>query len=380
MRRRNRTLFLGLAGFAGLAATWPLAVAVTPDPIAELPRLGGTDVTRSRSVPVAPVAPVTWPGGPEPGTKAACDRYASVSGRDSNLGSSTAPYRTATRLVANLAPGQRGCLLPGTFTENLSIRKGGSPGSPITISSAPGPRATLAGILYIADSANDVVIADLNLNGTNSRNTPSPQINGDRVTLRANDITNGHTAICVVLGGSFSSYGRAVNPVIEHNRIHNCGRLPATNHDHGIYVEGSDGARILNNVIYDNADWGVHLYPDADTSYIANNVIDGNGKGMIFASQKSSKDHSSDGNIFEFNIVSNSTTGRNVEAWWGGRTGIGNIVRSNCLWDNGRSGLDTSGGGFVAFSNVTEDPIYTDRAQKDFRLNDGSPCAGMGPS
>ena len=71
--------------------------------------------------------------------------------------------------------------------------------------------------------------------------------------------------------------------MIERNRIHNCGQLPPTNHHHGIYVEASDGARITDNWIYDNADRGIQLFPDAQGTYVARNVIDGNGQGVIFS-------------------------------------------------------------------------------------------------
>ena len=70
--------------------------------------------------------------------------------------------------------------------------------------------------------------------------------------------------------------------MIEHNRIHDCGVLPATNLDHGIYVAEADHTVIRRNLIYDNADRGVQLYPDADGTVVTGNVIDGNGEGVIF--------------------------------------------------------------------------------------------------
>lgn len=305
-----------------------------------------------------------------------CTYFASPSGSDSNPGTETAPFRTVTYLLAQLEAGQTGCLKSGTYVENVSIRSGGKPGFPLTLRSAPGERATIAGIFYVADSANDVVVSDLVLNGKNATATPSVQINGDRVVLRGNEITNENTAICVILGGGWTSWGRARDVVVDGNRIHNCGRLPATNHDHGIYVEGADNARIVNNYVYDNADWGVHLYPAAMNTVVERNVIDGNGKGVIFAGDGSL---SSNGNVVRYNIISNSTIRYNVEAWWGGSVGRDNLVDHNCLW-NGRMGnIDSSAGGFAVGQNTIADPLYVDRAAKDFRLRPGSPCAGAGP-
>jgi parallel beta-helix repeat protein len=42
-------------------------------------------------------------------------------------------------------------------------------------------------------------------------------------------------------------------------------------------AQGTINARIANNIIHDNADYGTHLYPDGGGSLIANNVIDGGG-------------------------------------------------------------------------------------------------------
>ena len=72
-------------------------------------------------------------------------------------------------------------------------------------------------------------------------------------------MTNGHTAICFNVG--HPQYGRAGSLLIDGttirgNRIHNCGRLPPANHDHGIYVVHATGTEISENVIYDNADRG----------------------------------------------------------------------------------------------------------------------------
>jgi len=170
-----------------------------------------------------------------------CDRYATATGSDAAAGSAAAPFRTAQKLLDSLSADQTGCLASGTYSENLRVNHGGSPGSPIRLVSAPGERATVVGRLYVPAGSNDVVLADLNLNGANASNLPSPTVDGDRVTLTGDDITDAHTGICLDIGSL--DWGTAHDVVVDGNRIHDCGRLPygSTNHDHGVYVESQPG-------------------------------------------------------------------------------------------------------------------------------------------
>jgi parallel beta-helix repeat protein len=283
---------------------------------------------------------------------------------------------TLDQLVDRLRPGQAGCLR-GTFEENVVIDRGGTPGRPITLRSAPRARASLVGTLDLGPSANDVVIAGLRLVG---RGAASPQVNGDRVVFKGNEITNGHRGICLLLGAEFES-GSALlarNVVIDHNRIHDCGRLPATGHDHGIYVEGADGVRITNNVIYDNADYAIHLYPDAKRTYIARNVMDGNGGGVVFAGEKAGgeyrQEHASANNVVRNNVISDSREYYNIESWWGGPTGTKNLARRNCLW-SGADGNISEQVGFRARGNVIARPAFRNRGHGDFRLKPRTVCA-----
>jgi parallel beta-helix repeat protein len=194
------------------------------------------------------------------------------------------------------------------------------------------------------------------------------------VTFVGNDVTNGHTAICFVLGGT--RYGRADRVVIRGNRIHHCGRLPATNHDHGIYLAHSSRAVISGNEIFDNADRGVQLYPNAQRARIVGNVIDGNGQGVIFSG---ANDRASSNNLVAGNVIANSRLRYNVESYWprGNPVGTGNVVRGNCLSGaarGGPSGVQSPSVGFVARDNVVGAPRYFNRAAGDLRLGPGSPC------
>ena len=286
-----------------------------------------------------------------------------------------------SNLMAALAPGQTGCLRAGLYEEDVELFEGGAPGAPVTLRPYPGERAELKGRLLVGKGANHVVVEGLHLNGDNPDRVPSPIIGGDDVVFRNNDVTNHHTSICFAIGSSErADWGRPQRPVIEGNKIHNCGKLPANNHEHGIYAEATDHARIANNWIYDNADRGIQLYPDAQHITITGNVIDGNGQGIIFSGVDGM---SSSHNVVRGNVITNSKLRHNVESWWPESTtpGTGNLVEDNCVHGgaehNALGGIQLSQIGFTAVGNLAKDPQYVARAEKDFRLSPSSPCQGV---
>jgi Right handed beta helix region len=309
------------------------------------------------------------PGATEaPGSR--CDRVASPLGSNSNSGTAAKPYATVEKLAGSLRPGQVGCLRAGVYPRDVKVSRGGTVSAPTTITSFPGERATVVGRFRVSDEASNVIVRQLELDGLNDDVLPSPTVNGDNVVFRDNDVTNRNTTICFLLGSD--EYGRARGTVIERNRIHNCGHLPPTNHHHAIYVEAADGTRITDNWIYDNADRGVQLFPDAQGTYVARNVIDGNGEGVLFSRDSAN-------NVVERNVLSNPLVRYNLESFE--LTGSGNVARLNCLWSRrhwGNAGIQLDIGIPVP-NNLVTDPGYVNRELKDFRLLPGSPCVHISP-
>jgi parallel beta-helix repeat protein len=260
-------------------------------------------------------------------------------------------------------------------------RGGSGDDSRIVVRSVPGERATIAGRLTVSEDADYVTFEQLELDGRDAPacdpgatcdQLPSPTVNGDHVTFQDNEVTNHHVAICFNLG--HPGYGRPQGVVIQRNRIHDCGRLnPVSNHDHGIYVAYADNTKILSNVIYDNADRGIQLYPDAQHTLMRGNIIDGNGEGVIFSGAGS--DTSND-NVLENNVITNSRIRHDVETWYPDGPGHGNVVRNNCVF-GGKQGEIADQRGYDVFANLKVDPQYADRGAKDFRLKPTSPCAAV---
>ncbi|MFL5868628.1 MAG: NosD domain-containing protein [Thermoleophilaceae bacterium] len=309
-----------------------------------------------------------------------CTKVTAPSGSDSAPGTAAAPFRTVQKLVDSLSPGQTGCLRAGSYSENVEVRSGGTSTARLRVTAYPGEKATLVGEFEVHKGAPYVVVDHLYLNGRTADRV-SPIVNAHDVTFRNDDVTNDHTGICFLLGDSNGEWGRADRARIESNRIHDCGRRD-TELDHGIYVEASTGAVIQGNWIYDNSDFGVHLYPDAQRAEVRGNVIDGNGMGVTFSGDGG---QASSNNRVEGNVLANSRKRWNVESWWGGSaTGRGNVARANCLYASSRSsyynehgGVTTSGGGFTSASNRIANPRYENGSANDFRLAAGSGCRAV---
>jgi parallel beta-helix repeat protein len=295
-----------------------------------------------------------------------CARFAGPTGSDGAPGSSDRPYRTVQTLVDALSPGQTGCLRRGTYREGeVTIRTHG-----IRLTSYPGTQATLIGRLRV--TAEGVRVSRLRLDGRNPRGLPSPTINADDVVFRDNDVSNRGTSSCFLLGGT-TEVRRAV---IVRNRIHDCG-VTTNNYDHGIYMSDVDDAQIVGNTIFNNGSRGIKVGPDSQGALIRRNVIDGNPIGLTFSGDDTS---ASSGNVVVHNVIANSTRWWNVQSYWGGQEGTGNLVRANCFHGgnpnphyNQRGGLSDDPG-FTARENLIAAPSFIDRGAKDFRLRRDSQC------
>jgi parallel beta-helix repeat protein len=310
------------------------------------------------------------------GAATTCDRVASPTGSDSAAGTVAAPYRTTQKLVDSLSAGQTGCLRAGTYSfTSVKLTHGGIPVAPIKVTSYPNERAKLVGRLWVDVGANDVTFSNLDLDGTNPDGLPSPLVLGDDVTFTDDDVTNNHTGICFNVGAEGWEWAVAQRTVITRNRIHHCGRLPSTNHDHGIYLENTTDAHVTYNLIYQNADRGIQLYPNAQRTTISHNVIDRDGEGILFSGADG---YASSDTVVTANIITNAVLRADVEAYWpsGNPVGHDNQVTNNCVF-GGRSTIDTSAGGFTATANTFQDPQYVDGANGDYHLRSASPCLAV---
>ncbi len=304
-----------------------------------------------------------------PAVTGRCDVVAARSGDDREAGSAERPVRTVRELMSRLPEGGVGCLRGGRFVEDVKVTR-----DAITLRSAPGTRATIRGRFWVAREATGVRVTDLRLDGRSPSGLPSPTVNGSEATFARNEVTNAHTGICFLLGSP--GYGRPRGTRLLQNRIHGCGSLPATNLEHGIYVAEADATEITDNVIYDNADRGIQLYPNALGTRIRGNIIHGNGQGVIFSGAGG---RAARRTVLRGNVITGSRIRHDVESYYPRRNprGTRNVVKGNCIFGGRRGTVDRSGGGFTAFDNVMADPRFVAASRGDFRLRPGSPCAAI---
>jgi hypothetical protein len=322
-----------------------------------------------------------------------CAKYASPSGSDSSAGSASAPWRSAQYLVDQLSSGETGCLFGGSYVGNVIVSRSG-----VTLVSVPGQRARVSGYVLVRNTANAVTLQDFDVDGHDVSNV-TVQVLGDGVTLRGLDITNRNKAgtsyngICLAAGYGFeqSAANTAVDLTVAASRIHNCGD---DGHEHAIYLESTRNARIVDNYLYDNPGYGLLFYPDAQGTVAEYNLIDGNSgqcrSNISFSGESAggeySQPHSSSNNVVRYSLITNSRCRYNVESFYprGTPTPVGNLVHNSCVWNapSGNFGELTTASGATAYSqrdNLDTDPLYVDRAAKNFKLRPGSPCAAYGP-
>jgi hypothetical protein len=313
---------------------------------------------------------------------ASCAFVASPSGSDSNSGSAASPFLTAQKVADSLQPGQTGCLMAGTYDlaggtsgSQLKFNHGGSSGSPLTLRSYPGQTATLTGgEVYVPQGSDYVDISNLSIN-THGVGQVGVQIMGAHDEIADDNITNLNTPGSCIILGSDTGYGQAADTLVEDNVIHQCGYNPGDPfEDHGVYDDNTVGAVITNNIFWGMPyGWGVQLYPDAQGTRVTHNVIDNNGNGVVIGGNSAS---TSSNNTVADNIISNSSNEYDIQSYWGGAVGTGNVAENNCVFHGNKGDVSTSTG-FTASNNVTANPGYANATSHHYTLRSGSPCLSV---
>ncbi len=319
------------------------------------------------------------------GVAPAADLYVSIQGSDSNAGSSAQPFRTITYAYSKAGAGTTIHVLPGVYSDyssgwGIHLGKSGSSSSPIVLRSETRGGAIIDGQnaadrnqgFYIDGSYNTVdgfVIRNCTHGGI------SIWANGNRIIN--NEIHhNGNPADTSTNGrdGIYSSEGTSGN-YYAGNSIHDNGRT-GSNLDHGMYLCGANET-VINNVSFRNAGSGLQIagYTTVSNMKVYNNVMAWNGtEGIILWMSLSGVDIKN--NI----LYQNALYG--VHSYDAHGSGV--VFDHNLNYGNGSGSYNLTGGGsdysYSLGTTIATNPGFVNGTSAGFdpHLGSGSPCIGAG--
>ncbi len=220
-------------------------------------------------------------------TLAGTTYYVSTTGSNSNDGKSTSrPFKTIAKAAGAAGPGDTIYLRGGVYKEYVDGYSGGSntyftrsgvSGSPITIASYPGERATIDGSSLTGENggryllqinANYIVVRDLNLRNSVGKG------------IRAAGNNNTISGVRSFANREDGIYVNGDNNLIERNESYdNYDRGSGGDSGDGIKVGGqSKGVVIKHNRVYNNSDDGIDVWDSVD-ALVTNNISYSNGRG-----------------------------------------------------------------------------------------------------
>lgn len=312
--------------------------------------------------------------------------YVATSGSDSNAGTQASPFRTIGKAASVASPGAIVHVGPGTYgyTETTSS---GSSGAPITYISdtkwgakisAPGSTNawTNTGSWVIIQNFE---IADSRYSGIMSTSSNGKFIGNYIHHMVPPDCSRGGAGIELqnYSGTNNDSIGNVIKDIIVSG---DCARI------HGIYYQGPNGGRIMNNIVSNTSGWGIHLYHNANHVIITNNTAFQNVKGGFLIGG------SLEGNDISPGIDSGTVISNNISAFNQG-TGIeengraaGNTITNNITYGNGSTAIYTrpSISGIpatVPTGNISADPQFVNylaNGSGDYHLKSTSPAIDKG--
>jgi hypothetical protein len=318
----------------------------------------------------------------------AADRYVAPNGRDSNPGTSDAPFRTIARAARAALPGTTVHVAPGTYAGGFRTAASGTATARIRFVSTsrwgarlvPPPNSTNA--TAWDNRGNHVDIAGFAVDGSTYDGgigwTTGIYSGGSHVSISNNHVHHIATAAACTNGGgagiTVDGYYRGTNSDVSGNSVHDIG--PAgCRYIQGIYI--STTGTVSNNIVYRVAAAGIHLWHDAHDVIVANNTIAGSNTGIIvgggdFYYTAGPNDHT---HVFN-NIVYDNKRGISEQ----GSTGQNNTYRNNLVFQNTVANWSLRNG--LAHRGTVEAPprfvAYSRSGTPDFRLDAGSPALGRG--
>ena len=341
--------------------------------------------------------------------------YVSLTGSDSNPGTLSKPFRTFSKAVSPLRPGDTLYIRGGLWTTQLDLQTkniSGTSSAYIKIAGYPGEKATIRyaepispgyGPIKARGKRGYLIFENLVLDGINAanktgwqfpkenhhfilRNLEIKNFRFNALFIEANDIqvigctihdqisvsgatgerwygiyfhhgTNGliqGNKIYNNPGGGMQVYpGPISNLKVRGNAIYNNNRL-ASSSVGGIIVQGTSSTTVYNTQIYNNL-----VYRNGTSS-------SGNASGILMGP------YASGTKIWNNTVYGNKT--------WGLQIGKASstVLQNNISYGNGAGNYYNGGSSTTYTNNVTTDPKFVSASSNNFQLQSSSPAANKG--
>ncbi len=315
--------------------------------------------------------------------------YVSATGNDSNDGSQAHPFATLQQAASVVTPGTTVHVLPGTYTDPVTLTRDGTAqariifrsetrwGAKIKTTGSQAPWITRAD--YI-----DIVGFDITSSG--SRDGIDNQGSFIRtIGNHVHDIPGG----CDSTGGSGIDDGnyQAHDDDIIGNVVDHIGETypQLCQYVHGIYHSTARG-HIQNNITYDNAGCGINLWHAATGTVVTNNLSFGNKEHGISIGTDTDNTDDVLGDHF---LVANNISIDNALLGIRERIGVGshNQYLNNIVYGNGDAPFGDerydwpSAAGSKDRNTITRDVQfvqYREDGSGDYHLKSTSPAIGAG--
>jgi len=349
--------------------------------------------------------------------------YVAKTGYDGDDGSSAHPWLTVNHAVATCVAGDTCWVKRGTYNEGeVMLNTAGAYSAPIVFKSYDGWNTIIVGAVQFNKRHCRVegfeIILDITIDNQAVKFTGDPDSSSVSGCLMVPSAAR--DTICGILVNSEGDDSHRVqHVVVDGNTVHGFG---GGEHGHGIYACGNHTV-ITRNIVFDNEENGLQIYPSADSDTVAynvsyknrhgngisllgfdnwvhdnvchdnylaagmhglygsynneisNNVFYGNGYGMYF-----------DDNVDSVLVRNNICLNNEVALALG--NGAVTTLDYNCYYPNDSRAFDwgSGSGNFAAYKTATgqdsnsicQNPLFVDTSLHNYHLQGTSPCIDAG--
>jgi hypothetical protein len=293
-------------------------------------------------------------------------RYVSTNGSNANPGTRTHPWRTIARALRGSQPGDAIYVRSGTYPDWAVQTGSGTAAAPISLRAYPGEHPVYTGRLKV--EGDYFCVKGFNFQGRTSANASSVLIyvsGAKHVEIAKNRIQKSFmSGIYVGDEGDLSSDVNIIANYIVDNGTHD-------RFDHGVYFGHGSGGLVANNVVLGNIAVGLKIAPEANHVIVTQNTVVHNGfNGIIVGGELR---WSSNDNLIVNNVVVDNA-GWGIRSYWEQSVGSGNLALRNLVFANAEGPFWFPGGGLLERESIRANPRFV--SANNYRLKANSPAIG----